>query len=243
MSIEIFTLKYAEAEAKKYYPKEYSKGSITLDTKVLPKTRHLRGYIDHDVVDNQSDREILRFQIDGDVWMSITPMEIASHYVPIQKARGKVGVGGLGMGYFILKIMEKPEVTSIDIYELNPTVIEIFKDLHRDKVGFEKCNFILGDLLETCTGKQYDFFYNDIYLTLGSEEAPIDTHQLFEDNQIEDIHYWGMEYDIYESFAERQLMPLFCTDKHILKFFSLWYQYNYRYLSEENELFKELWLD
>ena len=71
------------------------------------------------------------FKIDGSLWMSLTPMEIQSQWIAINTAKGKVGIGGLGMGYALLRIMEKEEVTSVDVWEINPHVIKFFKSNFR----------------------------------------------------------------------------------------------------------------
>ena len=53
----------------------------------------------------------------GAVWMSLTPAEMLSQRAGIKKARGKVVVGGLGLGWFLRKVAEKPEVTEIIVIE------------------------------------------------------------------------------------------------------------------------------
>ncbi len=53
----------------------------------------------------------------GAVWMSLTPAEMLSQRAGIEKARGKVVVGGLGLGWFLRKVAAKPEVTEIIVVE------------------------------------------------------------------------------------------------------------------------------
>jgi hypothetical protein len=94
-------------------------------------------------------------------WMSLSPIEVQSHAVPIRRAVNKVAMGGLGLGYFALRVAEKPTVSSIDVYEINLKIVELFAELHGSRPGFEKFNFIMGDIMETMNDKTYDFVYLD----------------------------------------------------------------------------------
>ncbi len=62
-----------------------------------------------------------------DVWMSITPNEIATMQNSIDEANGKVLVVGLGLGYYPYMISLKNDVKEIIIVEKDKDVIEIFK--------------------------------------------------------------------------------------------------------------------
>jgi hypothetical protein len=94
-------------------------------------------------------------------WMSLSPIEVQSHVVPIRRAENKVATVGLGLGYFVLRAVEKSAVSSIDVYEVNEEIIEFFKQLHSRRMGFEKINFIVGDAMTTMYDKNYDFVYLD----------------------------------------------------------------------------------
>jgi len=56
---------------------------------------------------------------DSGLWMTLTPMEVQSAWVPIQRAHGTVVLGGLGLGYAALAMAAKPEVTrvTVDVYQ------------------------------------------------------------------------------------------------------------------------------
>lgn len=43
------------------------------------------------------------FTIDGEVWMSLTPMEIESNFLAWYGAQGRIGTAGLGIGYVAMK--------------------------------------------------------------------------------------------------------------------------------------------
>ena len=64
------------------------------------------------------------------VWMSITPMEILTQRQGIRLAKGKVLVGGLGLGWQLLKIAKKNSVEEIVVVEIDQELIDWYgKDL------------------------------------------------------------------------------------------------------------------
>jgi hypothetical protein len=67
----------------------------------------------------------------GVVWMSLTPNEMLSQRSGIQKAAGKVVIGGLGMGWFMRKVCEKPEVEQVIVVEKSRDLLDWF--------GYEIC--------------------------------------------------------------------------------------------------------
>ncbi len=66
------------------------------------------------------------FEINGKLTMSLTPLELQSHINPIHWANGKVLIAGLGLGYYLNQIKDKPSVNSILVIEQNPDVIEAY---------------------------------------------------------------------------------------------------------------------
>ncbi|MBE6673773.1 MAG: hypothetical protein E7596_01550 [Ruminococcaceae bacterium] len=63
----------------------------------------------------------------GIEWMAIKPNEIETMKAPIEKARGRVLVYGLGIGYFAYMVSLKQEVESVTIVERDQNVINLFK--------------------------------------------------------------------------------------------------------------------
>lgn len=53
------------------------------------------------------------------VWMGLTPMEMITQKAGIDAARGRVVVGGLGLGWFLKEIAAKPEVTEIVVVDVS----------------------------------------------------------------------------------------------------------------------------
>ncbi len=58
-----------------------------------------------------------RRSAEGAVWMSITTSEILTQRSGVQKAKGKVLVGGLGLGWFLRKVCEKDTVDEVVVVE------------------------------------------------------------------------------------------------------------------------------
>jgi len=61
-----------------------------------------------------------------EVWMSLTPNEILTLRGQVRRARGIVGVAGLGLGWVVRRILERSTVKKLTVVELNPAVIEMF---------------------------------------------------------------------------------------------------------------------
>ena len=98
----------------------------------------------------------------GVEWMSYEPKELATHDFAIRKCEGKVLVGGLGLGYIVEKLAEKPTVTKITVIEISPEVKElVWRFL--DKRG--KCDIVIDDIenyLKT-TKERFDYIYLDVF--------------------------------------------------------------------------------
>ena len=58
------------------------------------------------------------------VWMSHTPMEILTQRAGIRKATGTVMLGGLGLGYLLRKVAEKPSVKKIIVVEQSQELLD-----------------------------------------------------------------------------------------------------------------------
>ena len=63
----------------------------------------------------------------GREWMAIKPNEIETMKLPIENARGRVLVYGLGMGYYAFMVSQKDNVESVCIVERDQSVINLFE--------------------------------------------------------------------------------------------------------------------
>lgn len=195
-------------EMRKWSKDNYNNALLTTEQQDIGNVRwicediigiqKLTGYLEHPDVDRMARfypvkvdyLSTARYFIDGDVIMSTTPMELDSHVIVIKKATGRVGVAGLGLGYYIQSILNKENVTHIDVYEINKNSIELYNRLfeHNDKVT------IIEQDIRTVEGKKYDFFYCDIYPDFpGEEEAMKDFELLTRKNEIKEYYFWTFE--------------------------------------------------
>lgn len=99
---------------------------------VLPKGHPLttfqgrkrgRVWFDDDVVS-----PVLSEVVPGDprprVWMGLTPMEVLTQRQGVRLARGRVVVGGLGLGWFLDKVCRKKSVTSVVVVEREKLLVD-----------------------------------------------------------------------------------------------------------------------
>lgn len=90
----------------------------------------------------------------GNVWMSLTPNEMISQRKGIELARGTVVVGGLGLGWFVQKICEKPVVDRVIVVERSQELLDWY--------GYKLC---------AKESKVSDVLCDDIYNQLGKHGA------------------------------------------------------------------------
>lgn len=139
--------------------------------------------------------DVPRLAIDEEVMMSLTPMELQSHWSVISRAKDRVGVAGLGLGFFVQMVALKEEVTEIVVYEINQNVIDLYNYLFEPH---PKIKIIKQDAL-TIKDEKFDLFYNDIYRGMPDMETA-GPHKvlLCEQNEIKVYYFWGWERAICE---------------------------------------------
>ena len=105
----------------------------------------------------------------GDVWMTITPNEMETMQVDIDRSHGKVLTLGCGMGYFAFMSALKDDVDSVTIIEKSPDVIELFSE-HilpqfepkvRDKIKVVEADAF--EYLKNLEDGVYDYCFVDIW--------------------------------------------------------------------------------
>lgn len=139
------------------------------------------------------------YTMDKQLWMSLTPMEVQSAAVAIQRAGGDVACGGLGMGYAPLRMAESDDVDRVTVYEQEARCMELFRQLHGGRETFGKFHFVEGNIRETFVGKSHDFVFMDIYPSLASDDIAGDIAYFIEHNDIGEYRYWGQELALWVS--------------------------------------------
>ena len=97
--------------------------------------------------------------------MSDTKMERKSNRDFIRAARGKVVIGGLGIGMLLHNILDKSEVDSVLVIENNKDVI----DLVAPRFAHPKLTVVHGDVFTYETKEKFDSIYFDIWATISED--------------------------------------------------------------------------
>lgn len=122
--------------------------------------------------------EPVTYTILGDkdgTWMTDTPAEQVSAHDALKKCKGRVLVGGLGLGYFIKKLQEKNNVSEVIVIEISQDVINlVWKHLNLDKRFSVICIDIKKYLKRYTSNRKFDWVYLDIWRGDG-EASFIDT--------------------------------------------------------------------
>jgi hypothetical protein len=225
--INPFSDEYLKKEVEFYGLKDsYSKDGV--EVKLDKAFGRIDDYLNQNF--RSSDIYIPIFLIDKTLWMSLTWMEVQSAYIPFNRAKGKCATAGCGLGYYVLKLMSKENVESIDVYEKDQRVVDFFKSTFSDRKNYDKVNFIVGDAREEMTGKEYDHVFVDIYQEMLDDEAGDDYILFNENNVIKDYNWWCQELPLLAGRLEFYLNPSLKKDES--EFFGFWQESS---LTDENE--------
>lgn len=146
----------------------------------------------------------------GEVWMSLSPMEMESQAIGIAAARGHVAIMGLGMGWAAAECALDPEVEQVTVIERDPEVIA----LHRELALFErlpggcgsKVRVVHADALEWRPDGKVDLLMPDIWLPLVSEnDRTTEVARMQANVAATGIYFWGQEMEIARHAAARGL--------------------------------------
>ena len=102
--------------------------------------------------------------------MSITPMEIMTLRPLVRKAKGRVLIGGLGLGYLTRKVLQRKKVKEVVVVEQNEHLIAFFGKFLLDEFG-DRVKIIKGDMYTHPWG-DFDVALWDIWD--GIADAPWD---------------------------------------------------------------------
>ncbi len=136
------------------------------------------------------DKNILELHGPGHIWMRLTPLEIQGAYFAIDRAKGKVGVVGLGLGYTIWEMAKKEDVKEIIVYEISKDVIDVYKMNFPEN---QKIKIVNADAFNA-PGEKFDFFYADIYEYKLTSQVVEDYKKFNEIHEIEEYSFFGMEH-------------------------------------------------
>jgi len=87
----------------------------------------------------------------GEVWMSMTPTEMLTQRSGVQAAEGTVVLGGLGLGWLLRKVCEKPSVERVIVVEKSQELLDWYwTDLCK---RYDKVSDVICDDVYNRTGK------------------------------------------------------------------------------------------
>ena len=106
-----------------------------------------------------------------DPMMSDTPAEIRDHLDFIYQATGKCLLNGLGLGVVLKAILAKPEVTHIDIVEIEQDVINLVWPTYKDgdKVTLHHADACTIEWPKRTT---WDCAWHDIWTSICTDNLP-----------------------------------------------------------------------
>ena len=123
-------------------------------------------------------------------WMRLTPLEIQGSYFSIERARGKVGIVGLGLGYVAQEMAKRDEVKEIIVYEVSKDVIDLYNSNFKKN---PKIKIINIDAFKA-EPEEFDYFYADIYEYKITSDVVKDYEAFNKLHKIEEYSFFGMEH-------------------------------------------------
>lgn len=105
----------------------------------------------------------------GKLIMSNTPAEVNDHYKFIQKAKGKVLIGGLGLGMVLKCLLEKKDVTKVVVVEQSTDVIKLVAPSYTNDLRVEIVN---ANIFEYKPDEAFDCAWFDILDDISGDEYP-----------------------------------------------------------------------
>lgn len=158
----------------------------------IKKIHGLKGIITGYMYEKEGEikEDILELYGSHNVWMRLTPLEIESSYMVIKRAKGKVGIVGLGLGYVAQEMAKKDDIDEVIVYEIEKDVIDLYYKSFSEN---PKIKIIYGDAYRA-EEKSFDFFYVDIYQYKLTKKVVEDYIHFNKLHQIEEYSFWGMEH-------------------------------------------------
>lgn len=105
----------------------------------------------------------------GKLIMSNTPAEVNDHYKFIQNAKGKVLIGGLGLGMVLKCLLEKKDVTKVVVVEQSADVIKLVASSYTNDPRVE---IVHESIFEYKPNEKFDCAWFDIWDDISGEEYP-----------------------------------------------------------------------
>ena len=137
---------------------------------------------------------------DGEVWMSITPLEVESQEIGIRAARGHVLIFGLGLGWAAAATACNPAVERVTVVEADPDVLALHREIdiasQLPPEARAKLDFVEGDACTYRPDAPVDLLMPDIWLPLVGGNRVEETRAMQANVGAAAIYFWGQELEI-----------------------------------------------
>lgn len=136
----------------------------------------------------------------GDVWMSLTPMEVESAQIGIGLSHGHVVIMGLGMGWAAAATAMRDSVTAVTVVEHDPDVLALHRELdlfaQLPDAARAKIRLIEGDAFAYTPDAPVDLLMPDIWLPLVNDRRIDEVREMQVHVDAASIYFWGQELEI-----------------------------------------------
>lgn len=136
----------------------------------------------------------------GDLWMSMTPMELESQEIGIRLAHGTVVIFGMGMGWAAAVSALRDEVTAVTVVELDKDVLALHRKLdvfaQLPEAARAKITVVQGDAYAWRPDGPVDLLMPDIWRPLVSDGRVEEVRRMQANVQARSIYFWGQEMEI-----------------------------------------------
>lgn len=109
---------------------------------------------------------------DLDVMMSLTPMELWSLRGGTRLAKGHVVIAGLGLGYQLVKVMQRKQVARVTVVERSQTVVDMVWPVVSKMVDAGRVEVVVGDAKQVVPGIACDVVLADVDASYGGNTFP-----------------------------------------------------------------------
>mgnify|MGYP003334069037 CR=1 FL=1 len=157
------------------------------------------------------------------IWMSLSPAELEGQAHHLYAARGRVLVGGLGLGALLYNLLLKPEVTEVVVVEKQREVIAIMQEVWKRRsrawaMRHRKMHLVEGNIFDYEDRRPFDYGLIDIWPSVGDMAMRPDMYRLANDGKVRAKEWaaWTLELD-YISWGQENTYEV---DE--LKRFDMW---------------------
>jgi hypothetical protein len=127
-----------------------------------------------------------------ETWMSFTPFEVFTLRGGIRRAKGHTVVGGLGMGYQLIEIAKRKQVSKITVIEQSKGVIDFLFERIKSFCPADKEIEIINDNIHNVIGDIYaDVAVIDTFPRYGCNRDELDRMRVKNGSKIPSWWGWG----------------------------------------------------